>query len=201
MTESERADMRYWPFEEFSTPERSLKRIRNGMTDLGIRWAVMGASGYIAGINGYSQIPWEGHPWTGCDDYDKLDVSVHGGLTYGPKPEFDFGARAEELYEMTKDTDHPLPKPPEGLSAHPAKEFADVGGWVGFDTQHAHDVWTDEELAVVGLERKRLPGLEWPIGSITERYSIVWTLEMVISQALSLANQIAEVGLRAKVKT
>lgn len=185
-----RQDMRYWPFEEWSSKERTIKRIRNGMTDQGIRWAVMGQSGYTAGINGYAQIPWEGHPWTGCEDYDELDVQCHGGLTYGPKPEFDMAKMVREVNDATAGTDHPMNLPEREIEIRPATAFADCGGWIGFDTQHAWDVWTDEELARVGLERKRIKGLEWPIQSITDRHSVVWTLELIVAEAELLAHQI-----------
>ena len=184
--------MTSWPFEEWSSKERTIRRIRNGMTDQGIRWAVMGQSGYTAGINGYAQIPWEGHPWTGCEDYDELDVQCHGGLTYGPHPSFDFAQSVDALVDATADTDHPFTTDVDTskLSGNPAVTFADCGGWIGFDTQHAWDVWSDEELAVVGLERLRIKGMEWPIPSITDRHSIVWTLDAVVSEATLVAHQI-----------
>ena len=192
-----REDMRYWPFEEYSNRERSLKRIRNGMTDSGIRWAVMGQSGYTPGCNGYAQIPWEGHPWTGIENYDEMDVEVHGGLTYGPHPSFDFGQSVEDLMDATAGTDHPFVTDVDTstLSAHPAVTFADVGGWVGFDTLHAWDVWPDEELARIGLERKTLGGM-FPLPS--GPHDIFWTLDMVMSQVHLLANQIAIKGLVTK---
>src|SRR6478752_4421352 len=51
----------------------------------GIIWAIMMGP---RGVNGYACIPLEGHPWVTSDCYDDIEVSVHGGLTYGHKQEY-----------------------------------------------------------------------------------------------------------------
>jgi hypothetical protein len=196
------ADMRAWPYEAFEADHVSGKRICNGWVH-NIRWAVMGRSGYIAGANGYAQIPWEGHPWTGCTDYDDLDVSVHGGLTYGPKPSLDFWEATDALIQETAGTDHPIvipgfydkPRPP----AHPAVTFADCGGWIGFDTLHAWDVWSDEELARMGLVCTEEAFRRALYGTASE-YQVHWTLELVTAAAMDLARQIHVVGEMADIE-
>lgn len=193
--------MRYWPYEESSTPGRKstrrVKRMCNGTVN-GVRWAVMGVSSVISGCNGYAQIPWEGHPWTGCTNYHDLDVTVHGGLTYGPLPEFDLRASTRDLIDATADTEDPFVFPAaDMLPTMPETTFADVGGWIGFDTSHGSDRWTDEELARIGLERDRVDGFEWPLSSLP--YDVMtWTLDMVVAVAQGLADQISEVGLTAR---
>src|SRR5687768_15255790 len=54
------------------------------------------------GINGYVHIP-EGHPWHGVD-YFEVPVEVHGGLTFGPRPEDE--DRMDTLGWVGFDTNH-----------------------------------------------------------------------------------------------
>lgn len=58
--------------------------------------------------NGYVGVP-EGHPWFGRH-YDAVDVSIHGGLTYGrnhlPVIEKDGGPVIDGLYWFGFDTCH-----------------------------------------------------------------------------------------------
>lgn len=61
---------------ERPTPQMDV--VDTGVED-GIRWTTCRAPLYGA-VNGYVKLP-EGHPWLG-QDYDNIDVEVHGGLTY-----------------------------------------------------------------------------------------------------------------------
>ena len=72
----------------------------------------------MSAINGYVKIPAD-HPWREFEGYDDLPVTVHGGLTFGPRAAYGnpFSGREE-----------------------PAITWADTGGWVGFDTLHAWDM-------------------------------------------------------------
>jgi hypothetical protein len=57
-------------------------------------------------------------------------------------------------------------------------------GVVGFDTGHAFDVWTEEELQKYG-GRTGLPALDSDI-------NIYWTLGMITKQTKKLADQLAK---------
>lgn len=168
--------------------------LRNGEVD-GIAWAI--CPGGVIGmdtINGYARIPWEGHPWTGCSDYGELEVAVHGGLTFGPMPSYDLVEMARAVRELAAERGRDLPFPLEdgvGLPPTPAVSFADVGGWIGFDTGHAWDAWSTEELARWGIEREEI-GINVPVW--VDQHTIWWTGEMVIEEAKSLAAQIARAG-------
>jgi hypothetical protein len=71
----------------------------------GFQWTVVhNTMGYRCG---YIRLP-ENHPWHGCD-YDIIDASVHGGLTFS---------------EPDESCDAPGP---------------DSGWWIGFDCAHAGD--------------------------------------------------------------
>jgi hypothetical protein len=71
----------------------------------GFQWAVAhNTMGYRCG---YIRLP-KNHPWHGCD-YNSIDASVHGGLTFS---------------EPDKSCDAPGP---------------DSGWWIGFDCSHAGD--------------------------------------------------------------
>lgn len=139
--------------------------IRHGTVN-GIRWAVaQNAMTFDPTINGYAQIPAEGHLWSSCTDYGQIPVSIHGGLTFGPHPANPRCGMAElTLY--------------------------DIGGWVGFDTHHAFDTWTREALAEAGVEPAVKP--DWypempPMPGLTRS----WTLDLVIEEAQALAMQIS----------
>lgn len=166
----------------------------------GIPWAVaQGGSKHNPNGCGYSRIPWEGHPWSGCTSYDDLDVEVHGGLTFGPHPSYDMGATAAQLEADTADSDSvpfisPLPK----SYVYPGSSFAQCGGWVGFDTGHAWDVWTDDSLSELGVTRERLSAdgnddFLNPMRHV-DPYSMFWTLDKLIHEAQGLAQQIADAG-------
>jgi len=83
---------------------------------------------------GYVGLP-PGHPWRGAGTYDQINATVHGGLTYGPRP------CDEEAPEGHGICHVPFPGRP-----------ADVA-WLGFDCGHAFDLspvmatlYDDEEL-------------------------------------------------------
>jgi hypothetical protein len=164
----------------------------------GIPWAILpNGIPQIGAVNGYARIPWEGHPWSGCPDYGDLPVEVHGGLTYGPHPGSDMQQTVDDLRDATKDSDHPFD--PEssltGLSSHPAVTFLDTGGWVGFDTSHGGDIWTDEELAKIGLPPREGIFRDW---FDDMPWSRRWTIEMVRNEARHLALQIYRAGVSDK---
>lgn len=159
----------------------------------GIPWAIAEGGPEIAPIiNGYARIPWEGHPWTGCTDYEELPVEVHGGLTYGPTPERDLQKTIDELENITTGTDHPFRSNLDhDIAVRPAVTFADVGGWIGFDTAHAWDYWSEEELARYGVkENLSLPASYRALFRTPRKDSIYWTGQKVMAEARKLAMQI-----------
>jgi len=180
-------------------PPRFYRPLRWG-TVRGVDWAIQ--KGGVRGmrtINGYARIPWEGHPWSGITSYSEIEdqVAVHGGLTYGPKPEFDldeFARAANDLIEglgskrMEVELEHEH-------RVLPATTFRDTGGWIGFDTGHAWDAWSVQELARWGIEQERI-GIDIPV--VVDEHTIWWTGERVIGQAKLLAVQIAAAGLPTK---
>lgn len=153
-----------WPFDR--------EPLRHGVVH-GIAWAICpGPSPHHPDVNGYAQIPAEGHPWSCLEDYDDIDgmVSAPGGLTYGP-------VRYRFL---------PGSKP---------VTMTDVGGWIGFDTGHAFDIWTDEALAEGGLVREPIPGYGYfDLPHMPTDYDRQWTVDRVEHEAKELARQIAAVG-------
>lgn len=133
-------------------------------------------------INGYVCIPPD-HPWRALTSYDDLPVSVHGGLTWGP----------ERVSEPITWEDVTLP-------AHPGKTWDEVRGWVGFDTGHGGDWWSDEALAEAGVvldERmRRSRELIGKLGSAFGR-RIDWTLPLLMEETTRLADQVADAWGRA----
>lgn len=65
-----------------SIPAPSKMTAIEGGIEAGIRWCIVRAPLWGA-INGYVEVP-EGHAWKGAGD--GLDVSIHGGITYGDAP-------------------------------------------------------------------------------------------------------------------
>lgn len=174
--------IRGWPFTERMP-------LRIGEVDH-IAWAIAeGGPDTNPTINGYARIPWEGHPWSGCTDYDTLEVRVHGGLTYGPHPPKDMQALVESLEAATAGTDHPFTFSGRTLPTYPGVTFKECGGWIGFDTGHAGDYWSDEELALWNI--RAAPGYRLPAIFEPGRH---WTGRAVIAEARRLAAQIAEAG-------
>jgi hypothetical protein len=185
--ETEAELLRGWPFTDHLP-------LRIGAVE-GIPWAIArGGPDGMSMINGYARIPWEGHPWTGCTDYNELDVEVHGGLTYGPLPERDMQKTIDELEKMTAGTDHPFVGPDHDIAVRPAITFADVGGWIGFDTGHAWDYWSDEELAKWGLTPTKYPWSTDIRKLYNDGHDVIWTGERVIHEAKKLAYRIALAG-------
>lgn len=58
-------------------------------------------------------------------------------------------------------------------------------GVIGFDTGHAFDVWTDEELQKYGGASILAP--------LPSEHNIYWTLDMVIQETKQLANQLGTI--------
>lgn len=175
-----------WPFDR--------QPLQHGVIE-GIPWAICtGPMPQIPSINGYAQIPAEGHPWCAIEDINDIDplVDCPGGLTFGPMNAIDLAAVVDQM--------PPELMPPElredarKIEPRPAKPMAESGGWIGFDTGHAFDVWTDEALADAGITREPWPGRLDGLMSrrrLPDPYDTHWTLERVARAAKSLANQIA----------
>lgn len=160
--------------------------LRRGVVD-GIQWAIVAyPSDYMPMVNGYAQIPAEGHPWSNLEATDDIDNQIHapGGLTWGPSRPWAWTAQDIEMIASQLGRNEPRPPP----FSHPGKTMADVGGWIGFDTGHAGDHWSDEALAEAGLDppTQRLPALPGPGHD--------WTVDAVAEAAQLLAHQIAAVG-------
>jgi hypothetical protein len=124
---------------------------------------MIGGPDTIQNLHGYAQIPTGGHPWSDLEDYDDLNIGVNGGLTFGPRPEI---VTAWGVYKRLT--------------------LADTKGWIGFDTNHAWDVWSPEVAEELGLDRTHAPYL---VSGPWDRW---WTLDKVIEEAKSLARSIAE---------
>lgn len=152
-----------WPFEELP--------LAHGLVE-GIPWAVRPCPASPPCVNGYAQIPAEGHPWSNLIDYDDIQPFVTAELTYGP-------------HVATLDSD-------DGEPATFVQSLADVGGWVGFSTTGYNDVWAPDALAEAGLsyDGERCSGLP-----DTDPTAVVhWTVDKVIEQAQFLARDIAKAG-------
>lgn len=114
----------------------------------------------IRGVNGYCRIP-DQHPWANAA-YEDLDVRVHYGLTYGNQPEFHF------------------------MQTIPARTREHTFGWIGWDTGHYDDCWTDAALRHAGIDpTTQQPLDEWNSGSRR------WYLADVVYETERLAEQIA----------
>ena len=160
-----------WPFTD---------RLPLGIGEVdGIAWAIThNNNSHMPHVNGYARIPWEGHPWSGLESYDDIQeaIDVHGGLTFGPSREF------------TMETLGPA-------YTRPAVTFRMVGGWIGFDTAHAWDYWSDDALAEVYVTREPLPDGSY-LGLPLDSHALNWTSVKVATEAMSLARQIAAAGRR-----
>lgn len=116
--------------------------------------------GYNA-INGYVCLP-PNHSWRTADlqgwNEDSPEVSVHGGITFGPH----------------------------------------VTGWIGFDTSHAWDRWSEEELVKAGASDEMLErSLQYRrITEDTSRrpdpWDIDWTADKLVAEVEDLARQVKE---------
>lgn len=170
-----------WPFR---TLPLTMGKIVHRELEAEVAWAV--TWGGTMGVNGYARVPLEGHPWPArYENYDQLPVDVHGGLTYGPESYRDYA----EL----------------GLPPRPARTWVEIGGWIGFDTAHAWDVWTPEEITRIESQfpETRTPeqiSMYRKISAINSEFNlhqpgdpmnIMWTIEQVEQEAIDLALQIA----------
>lgn len=181
-------------------PWPKLPPLEAGKVD-GIAWVVAtNDSLTFPCLCGYARIPWEGHPWTGCTNYHDLPIDVHGGLTYGPRAPIELGRSAQDLEDLSREIGGEpfVSRMPPDFTV-PAMTFADCGGWIGFDTGHAWDVWTDEALAEAGAPRKSVPAIEQELIALRERFQVAsharhWTLVEVIDETRNLAQQIATAG-------
>lgn len=139
-------------------------------------------------INGYVQIP-KDHPWYGLP-YAEIDVDVHGGLTFGPET-----YRPEITFEQSEDN----PLGPVTIPHRDGRDVAQIFGWIGFDTGHGGDWWTDEELEKAGVDldgeeehyRRSIRELyEKPSIAAYERHHD-WTLDELVNEVNHLARQVA----------
>lgn len=129
--------------------------LRSGLED-GVEWKLLLAPlGNSA--NGYVRLP-AGHPWTALGDYFEIPADVHGGLTYGPEPERDLRPFLSRV------------SPPHATA------------WIGFDTAHLGDWWSDSELSAIGGTPR--PELRFS----AERE---WTLDALERETRALAAQVA----------
>lgn len=152
------------------------------------------------GFNGYARVPLEGHPWPGqFSDYDDIPVGIHGGLTYGPE---------EPREPMEWDLEGKTGK----LPGRPGRSWADIGGWIGFDTAHAWDHWSDEAVAEVfrttgkapteRFSRNRVVQAEmesaYPHPRPASDMDNEWTLDALMSEADLLAKQVLVAEMEAE---
>ncbi len=97
-------------------------------------------------------------------------------------------------YVRVPDSGHPWSKEfPEGdwaldehLNVHGGVTFSDHP-WIGFDTAHAGDMWS-EEYDTHGITR--LTGLWTDVGM----YGILWNENLVVLETLAMANQLAAIS-------
>lgn len=103
---------------------------------------------------GYVRVP-EDHPWwVMFKDYNDLPVEVHGGITFGPEHRiFD-----PDMYDWMRSAGMP-PEMIESLANSSLSKdrfvpWEQQGGWIGFDTHHAHDdgLWM-AEMVVAEVEQ------------------------------------------------
>lgn len=152
----------------------------------GIAWAVVPYPSPVApGVNGYAQIPAEGHPWSAIETVADIEdqVDCHGGLTWGPVKPFGLLDLMEGLPEELA-----AEVPPIVEFRHPCRTMAEVGGWIGFDTTHAGDLWSDEALQEAGLEPAEVQIPNLSMGHGLDRH---WTLGQVVEETRGLALQVA----------
>lgn len=118
----------------------------------------------LYGVNGYALIPAEGHPWSAGVPVEKKK--------YHPDDDYEFEEWATEAV----------------LDVHGGITYGASAekGWVGFDTAHSGDVWTGE----FDYEGPGEAWSSWMGGTGWDRY---WTVDLVASEAKSLARQIAAV--------
>lgn len=58
-------------------------------------------------------------------------------------------------------------------------------GWIGFDTAHAWDIWSDDALAEIGGENR------YRMSFSRDAWDTYWTLALVIAETEKLARQVA----------
>jgi hypothetical protein len=182
-----------WPFSE--TRPLQIGYVGHKNSDTLIMTAI--CEGYNA-LNGYARVPLEGHPWPGLySNYDDLPVVVHGGLTYGPE-----------------DRSEPLEWELEGKSGkfpgRPGRSWTDIGGWIGFDTAHAFDHWSDEAIfeafASTGKtpserfvrNRKVMSEIEGNYSRPMSEMDLEWTLDMLSRETDLLAKQVLVAQMEAE---
>ena len=68
------------------------------------------------------------------------------------------------------------------ISVHGGLTYSE-DGWIGFDTMHAYDYWSPEELLSVG-------GTTYPREYFSDKRDI-WTIERLTKETKSLARQVA----------
>jgi hypothetical protein len=168
-----------WPFGDARPLQ--IGYVGHKKTDVLIMTAI--CEGYNA-LNGYARVPLEGHPWPGLySDYDDLPVSIHGGLTYGP-----------ESYKDYTELDLPPRR---------ARTWTELGGWIGFDTAHAFDHWSDEAIFEAFASTGKNPSDRFVrsrrvLSEIESDFpprpasnmDIMWTLERLIRETDLLAKQV-----------
>jgi hypothetical protein len=122
-------------------------------------------------LNGYVRMPTD-HPHFNTP-YGDIPVTVHGGLTYGVDHVRDYSIIGADYQPRT--TERSL-------------------GWVGFDTAHAWDSWSDEELALGGYKTSPQEDMLKELlttlrGSTDPRFD--WTVQKLMDEVNSLAEQLA----------
>lgn len=71
------------------------------------------------------------------------------------------------------------------VEVHGGLTYGNNDGWIGFDTAHAWDIWSDEALAEIGGENR------YRMSFGRDDWDIDWTLARVVAEAESLAAQVA----------
>jgi hypothetical protein len=70
------------------------------------------------------------------------------------------------------------------VHVHGGLTFSD-GGWIGFDTGHAYDIWEGKDIIESSLP-SRYTDVDSP-------YAIDWNMEMLVAEVENLAEQVVEV--------
>lgn len=157
-------------------------------------------AGLAQGFNGYVQLPEDSVDRLLAEVYDNFEQERQNDPDYRDR----FGPRRRPWsalgYQILSD-----------LQVHGSLTYGpDEQGWVGFDTGHAGDDWSDAELErhlntaenhQVWLQLQRMWEMvgrdSWPPGRVSRsgpplRWDRDWTIELLIEETEALAAQVYE---------
>lgn len=118
------------------------------------------------------------------DDLEPLrqgvESGIHWKILFGPNQSFVNG------YVQVPDN-HPfygLDYEDIDVNIHGGLTYAEEG-WIGFDTAHAFDIWTDEELSKYGGINTHEPFIE-----DKNPHVVIWTFDALEEETKKLARQV-----------